>query len=172
MREPAHSLSIRRRTAWHPYPATRWPFPAIGSRLWEHTAPGRIHETPVVASDGAILRIEDDAIVSRDPATGAVTGSFAAPTSSGLQVMPWGDLAFSQGARQGQAAVRCPSRTGEQHWSVPLDGSAPGAYRPFALGDLVVIARRGGLWAYNRGGTPQWVARPGEVLPARSGDDA
>jgi hypothetical protein len=130
-----------------------------GRLRWEAAAVARVFGgEPAVTPDGALVRIEDGSVITRALLTGEVLGSFAAPLGSGIGLAPWGDLIYSQAAPGGTAAVRCVTRTGVDRWSVSLDGPAALTIRPLVLGDVVVVNRRGALWALDQAGRSPWLA--------------
>jgi hypothetical protein len=57
-------------------------------------------------------------------------------------------------------------------WSAPLDGSAPLRYEPVGLGEVIVVGRRGALWAFDRQGETSWVADLDGVRPVGPEGDA
>ncbi|WP_275408287.1 PQQ-binding-like beta-propeller repeat protein [Planosporangium flavigriseum] len=142
-----------------------------GRPVWSPAPAGDARGKLLLAADGVLVRIEGGSVVVRDPRTGAVISSMAAPMSSTLAIAPWGELLYSQVAADRTAAVRCISRTGQHRWQVPLDPSALIVHAPFGVGDAVVIPRRGALWAYDRDGEALWVADPTGVRAPHAADD-
>jgi len=143
-----------------------------GDVAWQTQTLGRGSGGEPVISQGAFLRIEAAFLISRDLSTGGTIASFPAPLSSGLSVAPWGDLLYSQADPHGVGVLHCVDRNGLNRWSVPLDGSGPLIYQPTLLGGLVVVDRRGLLWAYDRDGGARWVADRDGVRHPRPEDDA
>jgi hypothetical protein len=134
-------------------------YTSAGKLLWETAVVGHpAKDYPIVTKDGSLLRFEDDALVTRSLHSGQITSSFAAPLGSLLSLTPWGDLVFTQPAASGTAAVRCVTRSGAPCWSISLERPAPLFTRPIGIGDVVVIERRGALWAVDRAGHWAWVA--------------
>jgi outer membrane protein assembly factor BamB len=109
-----------------------------------------------VAATGEILRIEGGAVVTREPETGGIVGSFPAELGTGLAIAPWGDVVYFEAAPGDTAAVHCADPSGRPQWSLPLDGPGPLAFPPLALGDVVVLVRGGRLEAVDRDGTTGW----------------
>jgi hypothetical protein len=66
---------------------------------------------------------------------------------------------FTQVGENGKRMVRCVSREGRERWAVPLSSDPPDfPWAPFAVTDLVVIARAGALWACDETGEARWAA--------------
>ncbi|MBO0808069.1 MAG: hypothetical protein J2P32_07185 [Actinobacteria bacterium] len=133
-------------------------------------------ETTVVAPDGAMIRIENETIVTRSPEIGQVVGAVPVPLGSHLHLAPWGDLLYSQaaappGTGQIPSSLCCVDRTGRFRWSVTLDRAGPLVYGPIPLGDMVIVPRRGLLWAYDHAGQSQWVADDRGIREPRAEDE-
>lgn len=129
-----------------------------GAKRWTAPARNGPFDPPVVIDDDAFAAIEDGAVVVRGRRAGGEAARWAAPRSSTLAAAPWGDLVYSQVADDFTATVQCVDRMGRRRWSVPLTGVDVVHHVPFAVGDAVVVARRGGLWAYDAEGEAAWVA--------------
>ena len=71
-------------------------FARDGRLRWHTAALGDAPELPVLAPDGAVVRVEGDAVVTRDAATGQVVRSFAALRAARLAVAPWDGLVHSE----------------------------------------------------------------------------
>lgn len=132
---------------------------------------GAFGSTLIGMSGGEFVRIEDDSIVARALDTGRITGSFPAPRASQLSLAPWGDLLYSRTAPWDTATVYCVGRTGSPRWSVAIDDSPPSLDAPLALANVVVIPRRGMLWAYDHAGQSQWVADHNGIREPRPTDE-
>jgi hypothetical protein len=147
-------------------------YAADGRLVWQAGEVARTFGgSTVLTPEGLLLRIEDQRIVTRTLASGQVVGLLPAPNGSGLAVAPWGDLLYSAAAPGGTAVLRCLTRDGTPRWVVALDGPAPLVYGPLPLGQVVVVPRRGALWALDRDGRCPWLADPGGVRAAGPADD-
>lgn len=143
-----------------------------GSPRWSAALSGEIFGSTLIAtSDGEFVRIEDGSIVTRALDTGRISGSFPAPQASFLRLAPWGDLLYSRRQSGDTPSVYCVGRTGSPRWSVAIDDMPPPVDAPLALGDVVVIARRGRLWAYDQTGQSVWVADQDGVREPRPADE-
>ena len=142
-----------------------------GTARWETPiSGGPFSGTLTDLEDGHIARIEGDSVVTRTMDAGLKSGSFPTPGASNLSLAPWGDLLYSAISPNGTASVYCVDPAGSPRWSVPVDDMML-IDAPFALGDRVVIARRGMLWAYDRSGQSRWVADQDGIREPRPIDD-
>jgi hypothetical protein len=140
-------------------------FDPQGRQLWAAQPAGPSLDLPVIGPGQTVSRIEDETIVVRDLATGALVASHSAPRATGLSVAPGGDLLFSQAAPGSVARLLCIAPTGELRWGQLLDTSAPLAYPPLALGRHMVIESGGSLRGLDTDGDPAWTIRiPGARL--------
>jgi hypothetical protein len=130
-----------------------------GERRWLAEAVTDTSSWPVLLDTESVAQIEQGSVVIRDCGTGALRSRWAAPGASRLAVAPWGDVVFLQVGEGRKRTVRCLTRDGRERWAVPLtSGMSDSPWTPFAVSDVVVIARSGGLWAYDESGAVRWVA--------------
>jgi hypothetical protein len=133
-------------------------FARDGRLRWQTAALGDAPELPVQAPDGAVVRVEGDAVVTRDAATGQVVRSFAALRAARLAVAPWGGLVHSEYDPAGTATLCATTFDGERMWSRKLAERAHPAYRPLAVEDAVVVCQLGRLTAFDHSGSVGWSA--------------
>lgn len=155
---PSDGLGLDARNRWLvATPTTLASFETDGRRRWTVDVAGRAQPL-VTTADAAIVRIEGDEVVHRDPDSGQVRWSFAAPRSGQLRADPWGGLVYSQTAPDGPTMLCCTSMTGAPRWSRPLAGRGQVTFTPFAMDDTVIVCDGGLLRAYDRDGQVRWLA--------------
>ena len=143
-----------------------------GERRWTAEAVTQRSNWPVMLDAESVAQIEQGHVVIRDCGTGVVRSRWAAPGACELAVAPWGDVVFLQVGADRSRVFRCLTRDGRERWAVPLTGGMSDyPSTPFGVSDVVVIARSGGLWAYEESGAARWVAgwagirEPSELAP-------
>ncbi|MGN9913734.1 outer membrane protein assembly factor BamB family protein [Phytohabitans sp. LJ34] len=147
-------------------------FTAGGEQMWRASAPRRHYSegrAMVVAPEGALIRMENGTVVTRELRTGEAYATFPAPRGQLPSLTPWGDLAYWV-IVPGQATLHCVTRAGQPRWSVDFHDRAIGTHEPLPVGDVIVVDRNGVLWAFDRDGQVRWLADPAGVR-APSPDD-
>lgn len=140
-------------------------FTSEGERIWRAPAARRQITSGrpiVIAAEGALIRMEDRTVVTRDLRTGEVSGTFSAPGGKLLSLTPWGDLVYWV-ITPGQDTLHCVTRAGQLRWSVTFDDRTTTIYQPLSVGDVLVVDRDGALWAFDRDGQVRWLADPAGV---------
>lgn len=154
---PGHGLGQDRRGNWLVPTGTELAsFTPDGARRWRVDTPDATGGF-VTAPDGAILRVEGDRIVTRDPDSGEVAGTAPAHGAQEITLDPWGGLLYLARDPAGAGGLRCTSVTGADRWSVPLAGPEP-ASAPVAVGDSALVQHGGSLCAFDREGRVRWSA--------------
>jgi hypothetical protein len=133
-------------------------YPPDGRLGWRVSLLGNAYELPVLAPDGAIRQIEGGHVVTREPATGQVVSSFAAPRATALTADPWGGLVYREGNPNGPGRLRCVTTAGEERWANQLHGRMELGVRPVPVGDAVVVGYGGLLRALDSNGGVRWLA--------------
>jgi hypothetical protein len=153
--------------------ATLTAFSQDGLVQWQSAITGHVAEGGSVVThdgDGQFAQIENGQILLRDLQTGVIELAFPAARGSLLTLCPWDAWVYTTAAIGGIAAVHVIGRAGESLWSIALDGPEPLYTRPLALADVIVIERRGLLWAYDSAGQVRWVV-DAQGLRAPTSDD-
>lgn len=133
-------------------------FAADGSEVWRTSTVGDAFEEPTATAAGMIVAIEGDAVVWRDPGTGAVSRYLAASAAQHLATTPWGDVLFFAKEPAGVYSLRSVGPNGEMKWSMPL-ASVP-TTTPVVLSDRAVVEVDGLLRGLASDGSELWVVGP------------
>jgi outer membrane protein assembly factor BamB len=135
-------------------------FTVDGRVSWQASLLGPAHGPLLFAPDGALLRIEGDALVTRDGGSGQVIGTFAIPHVHWFTLDPWGGILLNEmtfdAAGHSTAVLHRTDRSGAQSWSVAL--ATPLFEFPTVLGDRVLVQSGGLLRALDSSGQVQWAA--------------
>jgi hypothetical protein len=131
-------------------------FTVDGQVQWEAPRLGPARGPIAFASDGSLLQIEGDQVVTRDGRSGQTMGVFHAP-AHWLTLDPWGGILLNQTVldQTGKttAVLHRTDRSGAHLWSVTL--ASPALEFPTVVGEMVFVHSGGLLRALDSAGQPR-----------------
>jgi hypothetical protein len=111
---------------------------------------------PARLPDGRLIREESGQLTVREPLTGGVLATVAAPGASGIAVTPDADLIYGTWTAAQGAFLNRISPDGELRWSRALDRQI--FHAPLVLGHRLLLVDGTAVHGYDLDGGPQWAA--------------